>query len=83
MIIRDDYSSFPVVEKLSNLTAKTVIARFEKFFSIRGICTVCRTDNGPPWNSDAMRDFAAHMGLGRLRRTMPWETAGRKFYEAC
>ena len=69
MVILDDYSRFPVVEKLSNLTAKTVIARLEKFFSIWGICTVCRTHNGPPWNSDAMRDFAAHMGFRHWKAT--------------
>ena len=40
MVILDDYSHFPVVEKRSNLTAKTLIARLEKFFSIWGICTV-------------------------------------------
>ena len=34
MVILDDYSRFPVVKKLSNLTAKTVIRRLEKFFGL-------------------------------------------------
>ena len=80
MVIVDDHSRFPVVEKLSNLTAKTVIARLEKLFSIWGICTECRTDNGPPWNSDAMRDFAAHMGF-RHRKATPYHPMGNSQVE--
>ena len=81
MVIIDDYSRFPVVEKLSNLTAKTVIARLEKFMGIWGIPTTCRTDNGPPWNSDAMSEFAAHMGFIH-RKSIPYHPMGNSQAES-
>ena len=81
MVILDDYSRFPVVEKLFNLKAKTVIARLEKFFGLFGISATCRTDNGPPWSSDAMREFAAHMRFVH-RKAIPYHPMGNSQVES-
>ena len=69
MVVIDDYSRFPIVEKLTSLSAQAVILRLENVFSIRGICSVCRTDNGPPFNGHMFEEFAKHMGFSHRRST--------------
>ena len=63
MVIIDNYSHFPIVQKLTSLSAKTIIPRLDDVFSIWGICSMCRTDNGLPFNRRMFEVFAKRMGF--------------------
>ena len=80
MMIIDDYSRFPIVEKLTSLSAQAVIPRLENVFSIWGICSVCRTDNEPPFNGHMFEEFAKHMGFSH-RRSTPLHPMGNSLVE--
>ncbi|MCG8046730.1 MAG: RNase H-like domain-containing protein [Candidatus Thiodiazotropha endolucinida] len=69
LVIIDDYSRFPITETLTSLTAKSVIPRLERIFSLFGIPSVCRSDSGPPFQSDEFRQFAKRMGFKHRRIT--------------
>ena len=69
MVVIDDYSRFPVVEALTSISAKSVIPRLERIFSMFGIPSVCRTDSGPPFNGDDFCQFAIHKGFKHRRGT--------------
>ena len=56
MVVIDDYSRFPVVKALTSISAKSIIPRLDRIFSMFGIPSVCRTDSGPPFNE--FRQFA-------------------------
>lgn len=69
MVVIDDYSRYPVVEALTSVSAKSVIPRLERIFSMFGIPSVCRTDSGPPFNGNEFRLFAEQMGFKHRRVT--------------
>ena len=54
---------------LTALTAKSVIPRLERIFSLFGVASVCRSDSGPPFQSDEFRQFAKNMGFKHRRIT--------------
>ena len=69
LVVIDDYSRYPIVEPLTSLSAKAVIPRLERIFSMFGIPSVCRTDSGPPFQGDEFRQFAKQMGFKHRRIT--------------
>ena len=69
MVVIDDYSRYPIVEPLTSLSAKAVIPRLERIFSMFGIPSVCRTDSGPPFQGDEFRQFAKQMEFKHRRIT--------------
>ena len=69
MVVICDYSRYPVVETLTSLSAKAVIPRLDRIFSMFGIPSVCRTDSGPPFQGDEFRQFAKRMGFKHRRIT--------------
>ena len=70
MVVIDDYSRYPVVEKLMNIKADTVTVRLENIFGIFGIPSVIKTDNGAPFNGHVFSEFANAYGF-RHRRITP------------
>ena len=50
LVLMDDYSRFPIVEITTSISAKTIILKLDKIFSI-GIPDELKTDNGPPFQS--------------------------------
>ena len=69
MVVLDDYSRFPIVERITNITADTVIPRLETIFSIWGIPSTCRTDNGAPFHGHKFAEFAKFMGFEHRKIT--------------
>lgn len=69
MVVIDDYSRYPLVEAMSSISAKTVIPRLDRIFSMFGIPSVCRTDSGPPFNGNEMHQFSIQMGFKHRRVT--------------
>ena len=75
MVIVDDYSRYPVVEVLSNLSAKSVIPKMDSVFALFGIPDVVKTDNGPPFNGREFKGFAEHLGFHHRKITPLWPQA--------
>lgn len=67
LVVIDDYSRFPITEILTSLTAKSVIPRLERIFSLFGVSSVCRSDSGPPFQSEEFRQFAKGMRFKHRR----------------
>jgi hypothetical protein len=75
LVIIDDYSRFPLVERIGSLKGIVVIERLEHLFSIFGIPEVIRSDNAPPFNGNEFNEFAKFMGF-KLRLVTPlWPMA--------
>lgn len=58
LVIVDYYSKFAVVNKLSSKTAASVISSLKNVFAMYGIPLEIFSDNGPPFNSREIHDFA-------------------------
>ncbi|XP_060576630.1 uncharacterized protein K02A2.6-like [Ruditapes philippinarum] len=69
LVVICDYSRFPVVERIKSTAADTVIPRLEAIFSVFGYPEVVKTDNGPPFQSRAFREFADNSGFKHKRIT--------------
>ena len=70
MVLMDEYSRFPIVEILNSINAKTVIPALDKIFSEYGTPKTLKSDNGPPMNSHAFKQFADYLGF-RHRKIIP------------
>ncbi|XP_033099920.1 uncharacterized protein K02A2.6-like [Anneissia japonica] len=75
LVVIDEYSTFPEVEIIRSLAAKTVIPVLDKLFSSRGIPDKFKTDNGPPFNGDEFKTFARGLGFKHQRITPCWPEA--------
>jgi transposase InsO family protein len=69
MVVIDDYSRYPFVETLQNITAATVTSRLRNIFSVFRTVSVVRTDNGPPFQGREFANFATEMGFKHRRIT--------------
>ena len=74
MLVQDTYSRFPVVEVLKSTAATPVIAALDRIMSLYGIPKELGSDNGPPYQSEAMREFAKYMGYAHNHKIpyAPW-----------
>lgn len=57
MIIADYHSKFIEVRELKTTTASSVISEMKMIFGSHGIPAVIMSDNGPPFDSNAIKDF--------------------------
>ena len=62
MVVQDTYSRFPVVEILRSTMATPVIEALDRVMSLYGIPSELGSDNGPPYQSKTLKDFATYMG---------------------
>ena len=51
------YSHFPEVEIVRSTSAATVIPKMDKFFATHGIPTIVKSNNGPPFTSNEIKQF--------------------------
>ena len=75
LVIIDEYSRFPIVEIIRSTSARAVIPVIDRVFAMLGTCTKLKTDNGPPWNSVEMDQFAKYLGFQHQRITPVWPQA--------
>lgn len=57
LVITDLYSRFPLVEIMRNTNSQAVISHFRKIFTTFGYPARVRTDNGPPFQSDELKNY--------------------------
>uniref|UniRef100_A0A669DPM2 Gypsy retrotransposon integrase-like protein 1 n=1 Tax=Oreochromis niloticus TaxID=8128 RepID=A0A669DPM2_ORENI len=75
LVVTDEYSRYPVVESVRSTSASSVIPVIDKVFSMFGIPRTVKTDNGPPFNSEAFSQFADYLGFHHRKITPCWPQA--------
>lgn len=75
LVVIDDYSRFPEVERITTTSAKATIPVLDKIFATHGIPEILKTDNGTPFNSQEFSDFMAHLGIHHRKITPYWPKA--------
>ena len=55
----DYYSGYFEIDHLERKTARSIITRLKRHFSNHGKPNLFQSDNGPPFDSQEFRDFAA------------------------
>jgi transposase InsO family protein len=76
--IEDEYTrECLAIEVDRSITARDVIATLEELFAIRGAPKFIRSDNGPEFIAQAIRDWLAESNVGTLyiEPGAPWENA--------
>lgn len=74
-VIIDEHSRYPIVEVIRSVSANNVIPILDKVISQFGCPNIIKTDNGPPFNSDAFKKYAQHMGFTHRKITPLWPQA--------
>jgi hypothetical protein len=69
MVVRDEMSRFPLVEEVKKTAAEHVCPALDKIFSLLGIPSQLKTDNGPPFNGHKFNNFCTHMGIKHRKVT--------------
>ena len=75
LVIVDEHSRYPIVEACSSTSADAVIPILDRIFAMLGTPQVLKTDNGPPWFSHRMTQFASYLGFSHRRVTPLWPQA--------
>ena len=69
MVVIDDYSRYPAIEIINSTSSNTVISALDRVLSMFPIPEVVKTDNGPPFNSDVFKQYAAYLGFKHRKVT--------------
>jgi len=75
LLLIDDYSRYPEVEVIESTSASTTIPALRKMFATHGVPEQIKTDNGPPFQGEAFREFAREKGFTHRRITPEWPEA--------
>ena len=75
LVVVDEYSRYPAIEILTSTSAKATIPKLDKIFAEHGIPEVVKSDNGPPFQSNEFRNFAAQLNFKHHRITPLWPEA--------
>ena len=62
-VLIDQYSKFPEVEVLTTTRFEKLKPALDRVFATHGIPERLTTDNGPPYSSDEMKQYAKEMGI--------------------
>ena len=75
LVIIDDYSRFPIVEVVKSTSTQETIQQLDKYFSIFGIPSIVKTDNGPAFKSHEFAQFAQYLGFKHRKIAPLWPRA--------
>ena len=67
LLVRDNLSRFPAAEIVNSTAAKDVIPAMDKIYSDFGTPLSHKTDNGPPFNSEAFASFSSSNNIKHKR----------------
>ena len=73
--LRSKWPEIGIFLRNQSTNADGVIAAMEKMFAVHGIPDVVRTDNGPPFNSKAFKNFSKKVGFHTQKVTPLWPEA--------
>ena len=74
-VVIDAYSRFPEVVIVHSTFASCIIPQLDRIFSTHGIPHVVRSDNGPPFTSEEIREYMRENGIDHRRITPLWPQA--------
>ena len=74
-VIADEYSRYPIVERVRSVSVNTVIPVLDKVLSEFGYPQTIKTDNGSPFNSYQFEQYAKHSGFRHRKITPRWPRA--------
>ena len=66
-LLIDEYSRFPEVEIVKSTAAETLIPKLHKILCTHGIPEVIKSDNGPPFNGEKIKEYARRQGFQHRR----------------
>ena len=75
LVVIDAYSRFPEVEIVKSTTAVSTIEKFERIFATHGLSHIIKNDNGPPFNSNNIKQYMKENGIKHQRITPLWRQA--------
>ena len=73
--LRSKWPEVSVFLRNQATNAEGVISAMEKLFAVHGIPDIIRTDNGPPFNSNAYKQFSRRFGFQTQKVTPLWPEA--------
>ena len=65
LAVIDEYSRYPEVDITTSTSAKATIPKLDRIFSAFGIPLELKSDNGPPFDSKAFKNYCKFMGIKR------------------
>ena len=71
-VVIDAYSRFPEVEIVRSTSAATIIPKMDKIFATHGMPTIVKSDNGPPFTSNEIKQFMEENGIQHCKITPLW-----------
>ncbi|KAK9709353.1 Integrase core domain [Popillia japonica] len=71
----DEYSRFPIAEVVNSTSFEHIQPILEKTFALMGIPKVLLSDNGPPFNGIAIKEFLDTYGVKHRKITPYWPEA--------
>ena len=74
-VVIDAYSRFPEVEIVHSTSAAAIIPKMDKIFATHGIPTIVKSDNGPPFTSNEIKQFMEENGVQHCKITPLWPQA--------
>ena len=74
-VVINAYSRFPEVVIVHSTFASCIIRQLDRIFSTHGIPHVVRSDNGPPFTSEEIREYMRENGIDHRRITPLWPQA--------
>ena len=75
LVVIDERTRYPEVEIVNNTSAESTIIAMEKMFATHGYPEKLKSDNGPPFKSQALREFFTEKGITHHRVTPRWPEA--------
>lgn len=75
LCVTDEYSRYPVVHVTRSTSAETVMPIMESIFAMFGYPETIKSDNGPPFQSNAWSQFLQSCGVRHRKITPLWPMA--------
>jgi transposase InsO family protein len=75
LVVVDYYSRYFEVEIVRNTSSKTIVERLEKIFASHSVPETVRTDNGPQFVSQAIKEFLREYSVKHITSTPYWPQA--------
>lgn len=69
LVIMDECSRFPIVEEVNTTSSEHVLPKLDSAFSMLGIPSELKSDNGPPFNGQKFTDFTDYYGIKHRKVT--------------
>ena len=75
MVVMDERTRYPEVEIVNSTSSYSTIVAMEKMFVTHGNPVRLKTDNGPPFQSNAFKEFMIEKGIAHHRIPPRWSEA--------